>query len=183
MVSHAWKIRCQTATGRTARPSVSLFTDPEEHGELTEALYKIKPEKFTQETYLPVYFFCINNYTNPEAARIARSHCTDITRDVDRINFKLTKILRAEVGSWKSLDQAFDNFIHVDEDFLYQFEKDMAEVDKVLTEIVRLLQYDPEAAWRKYEDLRSALLADLAELREAFKNMRKAENHIRRLLT
>jgi len=152
-------------------------------GELTEALYKMKPQEFTEESFLPIYFHCINNYTSPDAARRARSHCTDIQRDVARIHFKLTKILRAEVGSWKSLDEAFRKVADADENFLDQFEKDMSQVDKELTEVVNLLRETPQEAWRKYEQLRSTLLNDLAGMSKEFKNMRQAEDHIRRVLT
>jgi hypothetical protein len=143
----------------------------------------MKPQDFTEESFLPIYFHCINNYTSPDAARRARSHCTDIQRDVARINFKLTKILRTEIGSWKSLDKAFKKVADADEDFLDQFEKDMSQVDKELTEIVNLLRENPQEAWRKYEQLRATLLTDLAGMRKDFNNMRQAEDHIRRVLT
>ncbi|MCL4801152.1 MAG: hypothetical protein KJ025_16275 [Burkholderiales bacterium] len=152
-------------------------------GELTEALYGMKPEQFTEQTYLPVYFHCVNNYTSPEAARRARSHCTDIQRDVARMRFKLTRLLRTEIGSWKSLDAAFGRLVDADEDFLDQFEKDMSRVDRELTEVVGLLGKDRQEAWRRYEELRSALLQDLAGLSKEFRNMREAEDHIRRVLT
>ncbi len=152
-------------------------------GELTEALYQMKPQEFTEASFLPVYFHCINNYTSPDAARRARSHCTDIRRDIERINFKLTKILRTEIGSWRSLDEAFKKVSDADQDFLDHFERDMSLVDNELTQIVSLLRGDPQEAWHRYEQLRSTLLADRAELRNEFKNMQQAEDHIRRVLT
>ena len=152
-------------------------------GELTEALYKMKLQEFTKKTFLSIYFYCYNNYTRPDAARQARSHCTDIERDIRRIQFKLTKILRTEVGSWKGLDKAFAKFGKADVDFLDKFEEDMSQVDKKLTEILNLLPKKRQEAWRKYEELRSALLKDLSGLTKEFEKMRKAEDHIRRILT
>jgi ElaB/YqjD/DUF883 family membrane-anchored ribosome-binding protein len=151
-------------------------------GELTEALYKIKLKDFKKE-FPATFFHCTTNFTSPDAARRARSHCTDIKRDVERINFKVTKILRTEIGSWKSLNEAFKKFARADDDFLDQFENDMAKVDKELLEILRMMNKKPKEAWQRYEQLRSGLLDDIDELKEEFNTMRKAENHIRLVLT
>ena len=151
--------------------------------ELAESLYKLKPEEFSEDTFLPVYFHCVTNYTSPEAARHARSHCTDIMRDVERIKFKVTKILRTEIGHWTSLDEAFAKFSNADDDFLDQFEKDMQLVDAELQQIFNLIQTNQQAAWQKYDQLRITLAADLAKLSGEFRKMREAEDHVRKVLT
>ena len=151
--------------------------------QLTEALYKIEEEDFDQQSFLPVFFHCTQNFTNPEAARRARGHCTDIQRDVERIQFKLTKVLRTNVGRWKSLDEAFGWLADADEDFLERFEADMRRVDQELLEIARLVSEDRQAAWQRYGGLRAALLDEMAKLRGEIDKMRRAEDHVRRVLT
>src|SRR5687768_8499367 len=59
--------------------------------ELTQSLYAFKPEEFSKATFMPVFPHCVQNYTSGDAARRARSQCTDIERDVARIKFRLAK--------------------------------------------------------------------------------------------
>jgi hypothetical protein len=151
--------------------------------QLTEALYQIEADDFDEKSYLPVFFHCSQNFTSPEAAQKARSHCTDIQRDIERIQFKLAKVLRAKVGRWKSLDEAFKRLADADRDFLDQFEADMQRVDEELLEIVRLVREDRQEAWKRYEGLRSTLLDSISRLREEVAAMRQAEDHIRGILT
>jgi hypothetical protein len=150
--------------------------------ELGETLYQVKSEDFSEDTFRPIFFHCVKNYTSPEAARQARSHCTDIERDVARIKFRLTRLLRADNLQWNSLDQAFARFSDADGDFLVQFERDMQLVQSELQEILTLTRTDPQQAWQKYEQLRETLTADLAKLTGELKKMRDAEDHIRRIL-
>jgi hypothetical protein len=150
--------------------------------ELAEALYQIKAEEFSEDTFRPIFLHCVKNYTSPEAARRARSHCTDIERDVGRIKFRLAKVLRADDLQWKSLDQQFAKFADADGDFLVQFEHDMQLVQTELQEILGLAQTDCRQAWQKYEKLRTTLMADLSKLTAELKKMREAEDHIRRIL-
>ena len=150
--------------------------------ELAEALYQIKAEEFSEDTFRPIFLHCVKNYTSPEAARQARSHCTDIQRDVGRIKFRLAKVLRADDLQWKSLDQQFARFADADGDFLVQFEHDMQLVQTELQEILGLTQTDCRQAWQKYEKLRTTLLADLSKLTAELKKMREAEDHIRKIL-
>jgi len=151
--------------------------------ELTESLYALKPEEFSQTTFMPIFLHCVKNYTSVDAARRARSHCTDIERDVARIKFRLARILRAENLQWQSLDQAFARFADADGDFLVQFEHDMQLVETELQQIRNLVGSDPHQAWQKYENLRETLAADLANLSGELKKMQQAEDHVRRILT
>jgi hypothetical protein len=151
--------------------------------ELVESLYEIRSDAFSEDTFRPIFLHCVQNFTSPEAARRARSHCTDIDRDVSRIQFKAVKILRSDNLQWKNIDSQFAIVHDADGDFLDLFERDMRLVNSELQEILNLVQTDRGQAWQKYDQLRAALLADLAALRTEFDKMRQAEDHIRRLLT
>jgi hypothetical protein len=151
--------------------------------ELAAALYELKPEEFSENSFIPVYLHCTANYTSPDAARQARSHCTDIVRDVARIKFKVTRLLRAENLQWQSLDQAFARFENADDDFLNQFETDMQLVQGELQQILNLVRVDRQVAWQRYDLLRQTLIGDLAKLSGEFNKMREAEDHVRRILT
>lgn len=151
--------------------------------QLAEVLYEIKKEAFNTESFLDVFFHCSANYTSPEGARKARSHCTDIQRDIQRIKFKLAKVLRSELGQWSSVDEDFSKLVDADEDFLDSFETDMERVQRELEQILELIESDTESAWERYESLRTSLIKSVSGLRKELRTMERAENHIRRMLT
>jgi len=151
--------------------------------ELNKALYPIDRDNFSTESFIPVWFFCAQNFTDPEAARKARSHCTDIRRDLERIEFMLTKVLRTEMGKWDDINKALARFLESEDDFLGVFEDDLKKVGNELQAISRLVGDSPDEAWQRYEALRVDIMADIQGLQEAIRSMTSAEDHVRRLLT
>lgn len=152
--------------------------------QLTESLYQIKEKDFNEQSFLPVYFHCLQNFADPEAARRTRSHCTDIERDIERIQFKFAKVLRTEWGKLESLNTTFEKFKNTDNDFLMAHEDAMARVNKELNEITVLVSAKKNRqAWKRYNILRTQLLKALTKLQRQLKTMNKAEDHIRRILT
>jgi hypothetical protein len=149
--------------------------------ELSEVMYEIKREEFNMESFGKIYAHCLNNLIGfPEA----RTHCTDIQRDLNRINFKLTKYLRAEWGTWKSLNKTFERLASADEDFLRYFEEDLKKVEERLRTVFRLLDNEhKEEAWKEYQVLRASLLQDHDQVRTELRKLAEAENHVRRVLT
>jgi hypothetical protein len=152
--------------------------------ELSDALEDIPLERFNGEAFWPIQRHCLCFFTSPEGARQARSHCTDIERDVARINFKMAKILRTEVGNWKGVNEAFSTLANADQNFLEKYEDELQRIGKELDDIAGLLRDNKNRdGWEKYQSLRSSLMQDRAALRTEFARMDEAENHIRRLLT
>ena len=152
--------------------------------ELTDVLEAIPPDRFTKETFWPIHRHLLWFFTSEEAARQARTHCTDIRRDVARINFKAAKVLRAEGGNWKGIDDAFGHLLDADFSFLDQYEKELKRIGMELDAINQQLQAgNREEAWKQYDQLRSSLMNDRAQLRAEFARMTEAENHIHQLLT
>ena len=109
---------------------------------------------------------------------------SDIERDVARINFKMARILRTEVGNWKGVDDAFRILSSADATFLEKYEQELRRIGKELDDISGLLKRNEQReAWERYRTLRSSLLQDRVALRDEFARMDEAENYIRRLLT
>lgn len=161
--------------------------------ELNLVLTPIEKSSFNKSTFGPVYLHCQAHLTSPEAAEKARSHCTDIARDVRRLNFITAKYLRTELSAqsegWKGIDKAFRELMDADAAFLDKFSAELVRLgdrlksifDKVTSPLVT-----PDAlndAWREYESLRADLVQDHSSLKVERNRLLKAENHIRRVLT
>ena len=152
--------------------------------ELSEVLEDIPQEKFDLKSFGPVYTHCQSYFTSPEGAQEARTHCTDIVRDINRINFKVAKYLRAEGGDWKGLNHAFEALKNADMTFLDEFEKELVRIGERLRSIFQLVTSDKaREAWKQYEDLRLSVLQGRDSLGQQLKKLAEAENHIRRILT
>ena len=157
--------------------------------ELRGILDEIPKASFDQASFANnIYFPATANLTSPFAADKARTHCTDIARDVNRLKFKFSKVMRTENLDLKGIDDAFKDLLDADGDFLMDFEKLLIDVDKELRTIYELLgsTIDPskkEEAWRRYEGLRTSLHSQHEELRAPLDRMRAAEFHLRKLLT
>lgn len=157
--------------------------------ELREVLEEIPESSFDQSTFAKkIYFPCTASLTGSEAALKARTHCTDIARDVDRINFRISKFLRTENMDWKGINESFRELMDADLTFLNDFEALMKMVDQELGAIYELLEEKTgarkhEEAWNRYQALRSHLHEQDQKLRETLQNLRSAQTHVRKLLT
>lgn len=161
--------------------------------ELNLVLAPIKKSAFSKSTFGPVYVHCQTHLTSPEAAEKARSHCTDIARDVGRINFIAAKYLRtdlsAQSGGWKGINDAFRELMDADAAFLDKFSAELVRLGDRLKSIFntvtrpRVTKVELHDAWREYESLRVDLVKDHSSLKKERDKLLEAENHIRRVLT
>ncbi|MFZ5508906.1 MAG: hypothetical protein ACOZCP_02510 [Pseudomonadota bacterium] len=152
--------------------------------ELSETLEEIPLDQFTEERFWPIANHCYWFFTSPDAAHRARTHCTDIQRDVARIEFKMTKLLRTEDRNWKGIDDAFRTLMDADHSFLKQYEAELARIGAELDAIGRLLgEGGRQQAWDKYNDLRASLTSSRQAFSKEIARMQAAQTHVHRLLT
>ena len=167
--------------------------------DLAETLEPVIRKNFNKEFFRSIYFHCLNNFTNPEAAKQARTHCTDIARDINRISFKISKFFRTERDfsfttknvqdsppePFKNIDEAFQMLMDGDKEFLIEFEKELNRIGNELQETFNLLfkTEQVDEAWEKYDKLSKSILDERQNLKKEIEKMEKAENHIRRILT
>ena len=152
--------------------------------ELTDTVQDIPQAHFNQQTFGPVANHCRWFFTSPEAAQKARTHCTDIQRDIGRINFKAAKILRTEGANFKGINGAFRNLVGGDINFLNQYSEELERIGKELDAIDGLLlKKDADTAWKRYTALRDSLLISKRSLSDEIALMQKAQTHIHQLLT
>jgi hypothetical protein len=151
--------------------------------ELSDALNSLDQGSFNDKSFGPVFMHCAFNYTSPEAVVKARTRCTDIQRDISRILFRLAKILRTDLGKWSEVDDGFGELMNADLTFLERFESDMRQLNEGLEDVLKTIPQDRAAAWKKFESLRESLLEGMRQLRSEIETMKKADKHIRILLS
>jgi hypothetical protein len=161
--------------------SIRTLTDVE------ELLASVKEADFDRNSFWQLYIHCSQVYTGGAAIDKARTHCTDIERDLKRLTFKVAQTMRTEIGSWKSVDQAFDVLTNADKRFLSEFGGALARLDRELRAIWEMLPEDPNAdrrsAWRRFEALRLEVRGDVDSLRIVTDQLKAADTHVRLMLT
>lgn len=152
--------------------------------ELSQTLEDIPRSDFSKARFGPIANHCWWFFTTDRGIQQARTHCTDIQRDVARINFKMAKILRTENQSWKGINDAFGRIMDADRVFLHDYEVELSRIGSELSAIDELLQKGAtDAAWQRYGDLRSSLTQSRQSLSNEIAQMQKAQIHIHALLT
>ena len=152
--------------------------------ELVNVLQDIPRGKFSQQTFGPIANHCLWFFTSPEAAQQARTHCTDIRRDVARIKFKTAKFLRTENQDWKGIDWAFNRLMDADHYYLHHYELELTRIGSALSDIGKLLKKgNTDEAWQRYIKLRKSLTDSCASLSSEIAKMQKAQTHVHTLLT
>lgn len=152
--------------------------------ELEMTLAGLKEQEFTKEAFYDAYLHCKYSYTGNEAPELARTHCSDIRRDVRRISFKAAKLFRTEWGEWKNVAKSFSKLEDADLQFLKEFGSALRRVDAELDAINETLQNDDKAgAWKRFSALRDDIRKDVESLRAVTERLRQAEDHILTVLT
>lgn len=152
--------------------------------ELYTVLEDILRNNFTQQTFGPIANHCFWFFTSPEAVQQARTHCTDIKRDVSRIKFKMAKILRTENQDWKGIDKAFNRLMDADHYYQHLYEMELWRIGDELRKIDKLLSEDAaDAAYDQYVELRKSLTKSCEALSNEISKMQKAQTHVHELLT
>jgi hypothetical protein len=152
--------------------------------ELDDTLAEIPIGDFTPAKFWPIANHCFWFFTSPDAAQKARTHCTDIQRDVARINFKMAKVLRTECLNWKGINQAFAELLDADRDFLFAYQEELTRLGAELNAIGQVLDAgDTQRAWDQYQALRRSIQTSRHKLSNQIALMQKAQTNVHTLLT
>jgi hypothetical protein len=128
--------------------------------------------------------YCFLFFTSPDAAQKARTHCTDIGRDVARINFKMAKVLRSENLDWKGINSAFSELLDADTSYLYVYAEELERLGKELDAIGNILNAgETQRTWDKYQALRASIQTSRRSMSDQIALMQKAQTNIHSLLT
>jgi len=152
--------------------------------EIVEIIEDFDYERFDKSDFRELYKVCRRFYLDPEALEKCRTHCTDLFRDTERIEFKLAKYGRTENVNVSALNKLIDDVGLAEDEYLQSFDKNVKFLEDSLKDIKDSVDNnDLQIAKSIFIKLRSRMLEDLDELRNAKKEMAEAENHIRKILT
>lgn len=113
----------------------------------------------------------------------ARTHCGNVERTVERIKFKLPKILHTELGKWDEVDEQLEQIVAQDGNILREYDASINKLDSNLREIKVLLEQEAFVVGKqKYYGLKKNLEADIRRLKSGVERMEQASNHINKIV-
>jgi len=152
--------------------------------DIIELIEEFDDKKFDKSEFRELYKVCRRFYLDPQALEKCRTHCTDLFRDADRIEFKLAKYGRTERVNVSELNKLISDVGIAEDEYLQSFDSNIQFLEESLNSIKKRLNDDKLSdAEDCFKKLKSRMLEDLDELSKAKKEMSKAENHIRKILT
>ena len=137
---------------------------------------------FTKEQFENRYDYFLNFYFGDRNISAARTHCGNVVREVDRIKFKLAKILHTNIGRWEEADKKLSYLKEADPVILYDYDSCISS----LHDRMKLIKGHFDAgevtsAMQSYSTLKIDLENDINQLREGVETMELAINHINKI--
>ena len=152
--------------------------------DIVELIEEFDDGRFDEKEFRELNKTCRRFYLVPEALEKCRTHCSDLFRDADRIEFKLAKYGRTQNVNVPELNRLIDGVGAAENEYLQTFDENIKFLENSLEAINTSIQCsDLSSAKSKYLELKSRMSEDLGELRKARDEMSKAEDHIRKMLT
>ena len=140
----------------------------------------LSESEFDDKRFSKIYDHFKLFYLYPEHQDKARTHCSDLQRDIGRIEHKLAHVLRTDLGKWKLAKNALGCIIDGDLAILESYSDCIKDLDSRLKRIQADLESGHESRAREsYLQMKKDLSADIEELRSAIQIMREADAHIR----
>jgi hypothetical protein len=147
--------------------------------DLATVITNVDAAKLDTRTFASVYDYVYRFYLNPQDLSAARTHCGYVSRDVDRIMFKLGKLLHSDVGKWKEAQQQLVAVIGADGAILDSLDKTVTDIRAKLDAVNKhLVAGDVGAARDLYSQLSAPLKPDVVALGECVDAMDKANRHL-----
>lgn len=93
--------------------------------DLVELVEDFDNKQFDKTKFRELYKVCRRFYLDPEALEKCRTHCTDLFRDVERIEFKLAKYGRTEDVKVSDLNDLISDVGIAEEEYLQSFDENI----------------------------------------------------------
>lgn len=152
--------------------------------EIIELLENFDADTFDPPEFKALYQACRRFYLDPDALNKCRTHCSDLHRDADRIDFKLAKVGRTEGARISELNGLISEVAVSEDAYLQSFDVNIKYLENTLNDIKHHADnHDTPQARDLLKQLLVKMTEDLSELRQARDSMLQAENKIRRILT
>jgi hypothetical protein len=140
---------------------------------------RLDPSNLTMQTFQPVYDYFTRFYLDPKSISAARTHCAYVERDIDRLTFKLGKLLHSDLGRWSDAKKHLNDVIVNDVVLITSYDRSIAEIHKHLQAIDAAFQTgDVAKARTTYAAMRESLRPDILQLNKVVAAMEKANQHL-----
>jgi hypothetical protein len=147
--------------------------------DLAKVITDIDAANLDARTFAPVYDYVDRFYLNPQDLSAARTHCGYVSRDVDRIMFKLGKLLHSDVGKWKEAQQQLVAVIGADGAILDSLDSTVTDIRAKLDAVnTHLMAGNVPAARNFYSQLSATLKPDVVALGKYVDAMDRANRHL-----
>jgi hypothetical protein len=152
--------------------------------EITKVLDLLDLNKLDESKFKELYYNLRGIYTGNHLSDQIRTHCTNIERDVRRLNFKASILLRSEIEDYKDVRKTFFRLIDADGIFITQIDKIVDNVSAYLESSYQLIEKgDLSKAKENLSEIKNILRQELVGIEDVLKELKKAENSIRNSLT
>jgi hypothetical protein len=121
-------------------------------------------------------------YLGPQNISVARTHCGNVQRAIDRITFKVAKVFHTDLGKWREATTKFRDIVNADGQLLTDYDACIETLRGRLESIRHELDNDVAKAKQAYAALKRELEGDIQQLHLGIKAMKAASDHIRRVV-
>lgn len=158
-----------------SRSLVSLY-------DIVTEVTRLKVEEFDEESFDEIYKYFYRFYLNPEDIYKARTHCSNLKRNVGRIKYKLALLPRTDIGKWNDVSMNIESNQDLDEEILRDYNRSIDSLKERLDEIHnKLSEGDCSAGTDIYRRLKDDLYSDIEQLRTAVSKMKAVAAHVREI--
>ena len=147
--------------------------------DLAKVITDVDAANLDARTFAPVYDYVNRFYLNPYDLSAARTHCGHVSRDVDRIMFKLGKLLHSDLGKWNEAHRQLSGVIDADARILDSLDSTVTDIKAKLDAIsAHLMAGNVPAARNLYSQLSATLKPDVVALGKHVDAMDRANRHL-----
>jgi hypothetical protein len=150
--------------------------------DVTKEIANLSEVDLTKEQFEDRWDYFFSFYVGDQNISAARTHCGNVMRDVERIKFKLAKILHTDIGRWRDVDKALISIIEEDPVILENYDACIASLENRMSEIRGHFDAgDVVLARQSYATLKQDIEDDIRQLREGIVTMEQAIDHVNRI--
>ena len=162
----------QELLGHLSKGIVSLW-------KITREVARLSDQDF-QAGFPKLYEYFKDAYYDPQAFAAVRIHCGNLDKSLKDLRFKLSVVLRTDLGKWKDARESLRIGLLEDRNYEQEYRRNFELLNTRLNEINSVLNENkPGEALEKYKALRKQLSGDLDYLNAHVQKIREADSQFR----
>jgi hypothetical protein len=167
-----------------ARPSFKRRCEPLEDHPRSVTAFRPRPQaafpklyEYFKEAY---YEYFKEAYYDPQTFEAVRIHCSDLDKSLKDLRFKLSVVLRTDLGKWKDARESLRIGLLEDHAYEQEYRRNFELLNTRLNEINSVLNENkPAETLEMYKALRKQLSGDLDYLNSHVQKIRDADSQFR----